>query len=312
MNEFKTIAVIGTGAVGGYYGGLLQRAGNEVHFLLHSDYEHVREHGLQVDSKNGNFTLPQVHAYRDAAEMPRCDLVIVALKTTVNHILKDVLPQVIKESGTVLVLQNGLGSDDEVAAIAGPERVVGGLCFICSSKIGPGHIHHQDFGLITLGEYRADGSAAGITPRLKALGALLEAAGINIRLEEDLPAARWKKLVWNVPFNGLSVVKNCLTDVLVNDPKNRALCLRLMEEVAAGAAACARPIEPAFIDQMIDYTESMPPYAPSMKLDFDNGRPLELEAIYGNPLCAALAAGVSMPETQKLYEELKSLSRAAK
>lgn len=311
MNKFKTIAVIGTGGIGGYYGGLLQRAGNEVHFLLHSDVEHVREYGLRIDSKDGNFMLPQVNAYRDAAKMPACDLVIVALKTTANPILKEVLPQVVKESGTVLVLQNGLGSDDEVAAIVGAGRVVGGLCFICSSKVGPGHIHHQDFGLITLGEYRADGRAAGITPRLNELSAMMESAGIKINQEEDLLTARWKKLVWNVPFNGLTVLKNCLTDVLVNDPKNRALCRRLMEEVAAGAAACARPVDPAFIDKMIEYTESMTPYAPSMKLDFDNGRPLELEAIYGNPLRAARAAGVSMPETQKLYEELQSLSRAA-
>ncbi|HKL21244.1 MAG TPA: 2-dehydropantoate 2-reductase N-terminal domain-containing protein, partial [Tichowtungia sp.] len=138
MNEWKNIAVIGTGGIGGYYGGLLQRAGNEVHFLLHSDVEHVREHGLRIDSKNGDFTLPQVNAYHDAADMPKCDLVIVALKTTANHLLKDALPRVAKKDGTVLILQNGLGPDDDVAAIVGPERVVGGLCFICSSKPGPG------------------------------------------------------------------------------------------------------------------------------------------------------------------------------
>jgi 2-dehydropantoate 2-reductase len=306
MNDFKTTAIIGTGAIGGYYGGLLQRSGREVHFLLHSDYEQVRRNGLRVDSKNGNFTLPRVNAWRDANDMPACDLVIVALKTTSNHLLKEILPQVIKENSTVLVLQNGLGVDDDVAAIAGAEHVIGGLCFICSVKVGPGHIHHQDFGLISMGGYRADGSAVGITPRLEALGALLETAGISIRLEEDLLLARWKKLVWNIPFNGLSVVKNCLTDALVNRPENRALCRRLMDEVAAGSAACARPIGPAFIDQMINYTESMTPYAPSMKLDYDHGRPLELEAIYGKPLRAARAAGVGMPETQSLYEQLKA------
>ncbi|QHI70006.1 putative 2-dehydropantoate 2-reductase [Tichowtungia aerotolerans] len=308
MNRFKSIAVIGTGAIGGYYGGLLQRSGQNVHFLLHSDYEHVREHGLRIDSKNGDFTLPQVNAWRTAADMPMCDLVLVALKTTANQILPEILPHVVHEHSTVLVLQNGLGSDDDVASVIGAERVIGGLCFICSGKVGPGHIHHQDFGMITLGEYRADGSAAGLTPRLKALGALLESAGIPIRMEEDLLLARWKKLVWNIPFNGLSVVKNCLTDTLMSDPETRALCRRLMEEVAAGSVACARPVETAFIDQMLDYTGSMTPYAPSMKLDYDHGRPLELEAIYGNPLRAARAAGVEMPETQKLYDQLRELS----
>lgn len=308
MNDFKSIAIIGTGAIGGYYGALLQRAGGDVHFLLHSDYNHVREHGLQIDSKNGNFTLPQVNAYQNAADMPKCDLVIVALKTTANAILKDILPHVTKDSGAVLVLQNGLGADDEAASIIGAARVIGGLCFICSAKVGPGHIDHQDFGMIALGDYRADGRAAGITPQLKALGELLKAAGIKTTLEEDLLTARWKKLVWNVPFNGMSVVKDCLTDKLVNDPGNRALCRRIMKEVLAGAAACARPIDPEFIDKMINYTQSMTPYAPSMKLDYDHGRPLELEAIYGNPLRATRAAGVDMSETQKLYEQLKSLT----
>lgn len=308
MSAFKRIAIIGTGAVGGYYGGLLQRAGNEVHFLLHSDAEYVRENGLRVDSPNGDFVLSQVHAYSDSNDMPPCDLVIVSLKTTANHLLPELLPHVVKDDSIVLVLQNGLGPDEEVASIVGPGRVIGGLCFLCSNKIGPGHIRHLDYGQIAIGEYRADGSGAGITSRLKSLGSLLELAGIPIRLEEDLLLARWKKLVWNIPFNGLSVVKNCLTDELVSQPENRRLCRTLMEEVAAGSAACARPIDPEFIDLMIFNTEKMAPYAPSMKLDFDNSRPMEVEAIYGNPLRAARAKGVSMPETQKLYEQLCDLS----
>ena len=107
------IAVIGTGAVGGYYGGLLARNGYEVHFLLNSDYAHVKKSGLKVDSPNGDFELPQVHAWKSALEMPRCDLVIVALKTTANHLLKDILPEVVHESSKVLVLQNGLDVDSD-------------------------------------------------------------------------------------------------------------------------------------------------------------------------------------------------------
>lgn len=309
MNERMKIAVIGTGAVGGYYGGLLQKSGQEVHFLLHSDFESVREQGLRIDSKTGGFVLPEVNAYNDSAAMPACDLVIVSLKTTANHLLKEILPHVIKEDGVVLVLQNGLGPDEEVASIVGPDRVIGGLCFLCANKVGPGHIHHVDYGLITLGTYRADGQPGGVTQRLEQLGELLEAAGISIRLEEDLLLARWKKLVWNIPFNGLSVVKNCLTDVLVGDLENRKLCRTLMEEVAAASAACARPIDPEFIDLMIVHTEKMEPYAPSMKLDFDQGRPMEVECIYGNPLRAARDAGVPMPETGRLASQLQACNK---
>jgi 2-dehydropantoate 2-reductase len=301
----KSFAIIGTGAVGGYYGGLLQKAGQDVHFLLHSDYEFVKQHGLTVESVNGDFCLPHVNAYQDPKQMPRCDVAIVSLKTTANGILKNLLPHVLKDDGVVLTLQNGLGSEKTMAEIVGPGRVIGGLCFLCSNKVGPGHIRHLDYGMITLGEYRADGRPGGITPRLEQLGEIMESAGIPIQRVEDLPLARWKKLVWNIPFNGMTVVKNCLTDVLMNDPETRAVCRWMMEEVAAASAVCARPIEPEFIEKMMAYTEQMLPYAPSMKLDFDRGNPLEIESIYGNPIRAANAAGVSMPETEELYRQLK-------
>lgn len=307
-NTEKHFAIIGTGAVGGYYGALLQQAGFDTHFLLHSDYDHVHQHGLIVESPNGNTHLPKIKAYNNPKKMPRCDVVVVALKTTANHLLPDILPHIVKDDGIVLTLQNGLGSEEQVADIVGADRVIGGLCFLCSSKIAPGHIRHLDYGLITLGEYRADGLPDGITPRLEQLGADMQSAGISIQLIEDLLLARWKKLVWNIPFNGLSVVRNSMTDVLVKDPETRALCETLMSEVATGSAACARPIELAFIERMMMDTEKMAPYATSMKLDFDRGKPMEIESIYGNPLRAAKTKGIAMPETEKLYHQLLKLN----
>ncbi|VGO13708.1 Putative 2-dehydropantoate 2-reductase [Pontiella desulfatans] len=304
MRDENHFSIVGTGAVGGYYGGLLQKAGFDVHFLLNSDYDHVRKHGLAIDSPNGNFELAPVNAYDDPRNMPRCDVVVVALKTTANAVLPSILPHLAKDDGIVLTLQNGLGSEEEIAEIVGPDKVIGGLCFLCSNKVAPGHIRHLDYGLITLGEYRKDGSAGGITPRLEKLGGNLQAAGIPIRLVDDLALARWKKLVWNIPFNGLSVVRNELTNELIANPETRALCETLMNEVAAGAKACARPIDPAFMEKMIADTERMEPYAPSMKLDFDRGNPMEIESIYGNPIRAARAADVAMPETEKLYRQL--------
>jgi 2-dehydropantoate 2-reductase len=306
------IAVIGTGAVGGYYGALLQQSGADVHFLLHRDYAHVREHGLRVDSPRGDIHLPMVAAYGQSGDMPKCDLVIVALKTTANAALPGILPDVLADDGVVLTLQNGLGSDRFIAGIVGSERVLGGLCFLCANKDAPGVIRHLDYGLITLGAYRADGVPGGITARLEQIGALLSEAGMEIQLIADLQAARWRKLVWNVPFNGLSVVHNCLTDVLVQNPATRALCRRLMEEVAAASAVCAHPIEDAFLDMMMDHTDRMEPYAPSMKLDYDAGRLMELEAIYGTPLAMAAAAGVPMPGTAVLFDRLRLLEQSGR
>ncbi|MDZ8117853.1 putative 2-dehydropantoate 2-reductase [Pontiella agarivorans] len=310
MQKKNQFSIIGTGAVGGYYGGLLQRAGFDVHFLVRSDYKQIKTDGLRVDSVNGNFTLPDVQAYNDPSEMPTCNVVIVALKTTANAALKKILPRVVGEHSLVLTLQNGLGGEAEIADIVGADRILAGLCFLCSNKIGPGHISHLDYGMITLGEYRADGEPGGISSRLNQLNKDLQAANIPTQLVEDLALARWKKLVWNIPFNGMSVACDCLTDELVRNPEKRLICEKLMHETAAASNAVCRPIEPDFLAKMIRNTEKMKPYAPSMKLDFDRGNPMEIEAIYGHPIRAAEAAGVNMPETKKLYEKLKKLNPA--
>lgn len=263
----RSYAILGTGALGGYYGACLQRAGIDVHFLLRSDYEHVSKHGLIVESPDGDFTLPQVHAYSDVNKMPRCDVVAVTLKTTQNHLLPQLLPAVIKDDGVVLVLQNGLGIEDEVAQIVGCDRVIGGLCFLCSNKVGAGHIHHLDYKEIKLGEYAPNYEPGGITQRLRQIAGDFESAGILIKLVELL-LARWQKLVWNIPYNGLSVVLDAMTEELMADVHARALVEQLMRAVVDGAAKCVkrsypegtRHIPDSFIKQMLDHTANMKPY----------------------------------------------------
>lgn len=303
----RRYAILGTGALGGYYGACLQRVGLEVHFLLHRDYQHVREQGLVIESPDGDFNLPYVNAYNNAAQMPACDVVIVALKTTQNHRLPDLLPPVVKDDGVVLVLQNGLGIEQEVAQLVGSKRVMGGLCFLCSNKVGPGHIHHLDYKQITLGEYLPDYQPGGLTQRMRQIADDFERAGIPITLAEDLLLARWQKLVWNIPYNGLSVVLDATTNELMADQYTRSLVEQLMGEVLAGAAATGRRISDRFIQTMLDYTEKMTPYRTSMKIDYDERRPLEVEAILGNPLRVATAAGTDLPLISMLYRQLKFL-----
>lgn len=303
----RSYAILGTGALGGYYGACLQQAGLDVHFLLHSDYEYVCKHGLVVESPDGDFTLPKVNAYRNIAQMPRCDVVAIALKTTQNHLLPQLLPQVIKDDGVVLVLQNGLGIDVQVAQIVGSHRVIGGLCFICSNKVEPGHIRHLNYKEIILGEYTPNYHPGGITQRMQQIALDFESAGIPIKLAHDLLQARWQKLVWNIPYNGLSVVLDASTDELMADEYTRALVEQLMREVIAGAAACDRYIPDSFIAKMLDYTTNMQPYRTSMKIDYDQCRPLEVEAIFGNPLRMALCAGADLPRIATLSQQLKFL-----
>ncbi len=300
-----TYAVIGTGAVGAFYGGCLQKLNRTVHFLCRSDYHHVKQHGLRIDSVNGDFTLPRVNVYPDVNNMPGCDVVIVALKTTHNHLLAKLLPPLVKDEGVVLVLQNGLGIERQVAGIVGDARVMSGLCFLCSNKLGPGHIHHLDYGRVEFADYTADGSPAGITPRMRTIADDFEQAGNPVVLNEDLTLARWKKLVWNIPFNGLTVLLNTDTAAIMADPTLRAEAHALMLEVQRAAKTCAsRIIEDNFVQMMLDWTDEMEPYQPSMKLDHDAGRALEVEAIFGAPLRAATEAGCDMPKLKLIYKRL--------
>ena len=303
----RSYAIIGSGAVGGLYGARLQRVGLAVHFLCHSDYEHVRRHGLVIESPEGDIRLPQVNAYGRAADMPVCDVVIVALKTTANAILPAALPCVTKPGGTVVILQNGLGAEARVASFVPQCSVVGAMSFLCASKVGPGHVRHLDYGKITLAAYRPDGQPGGITAEMTAIAADLEQSGTSVNLFEDLVQARWQKLVWNVPFNGLSVVLEADTAEMMRNEQTRRLARDLMNEVVAGAAVCGRHIPPEFVEQMVVDTERMTPHKTSMVLDYENRRPMEVESIYGEPLRVAEGRGACLPLTRMLYAQLKFL-----
>ena len=304
--QARSYAIVGTGALGGFYGARLAHAGCEVHFLFHSDYDYVKQHGLVCESKDGDFTLPRVNAYRDARDMPRCDVVCVTLKTTQNHLLPQLLPPVVKDGGAVLVMQNGLGVEEDVAKIVGPQRVMGGLCFLCSNKAGPGHIRHLDYGMVALGEF----SKRGVSERMRGIGEDFQRAGIPIQLAENLPAVRWQKLVWNIPYNGLSVILNADTSVLMTDPHTRRLVEAIMREVVTSARACGADPGEGIIARMLEHTEKMTPYRTSMKIDYDERHPMEVETMFGNPLRAAQGAGATAPLIGMLYAELKFLDAA--
>jgi len=304
----RRYAIIGTGAIGGYYGARLQAAGFEVHFLLRSDYAVVKERGLVIDSCEGNFTLPTVNAYREVTEMPACDVVVVALKATQNHLLPQLLPEVVTKDSVVLLLQNGLGAEDQIAQIVSTP-IVGGLCFICANKIAPGHILHLDYGSVKLAEYSPQGQPCGITENLSAIAQDFQEGEIKTEISEDLLLTRWEKLAWNIPFNGLSALLEATTAEIMADEGTRALAKTLAEEVAAGAKSSNCALSSDYLQALMARTEKMRPYHTSMKLDRDAKRPLEVEAIFGNPLRRATAQDIALPHIEMLYRQLKFLDR---
>src|SRR5256885_10247242 len=147
------IAVVGCGAVGSFYGAKLARSGNEVHFLLRSDYDVVRRRGVQILSPQGDFRI-RPKCTRDPKRIGACDLVLIALKTTANDQFSLLLPPLLHSRTALLTLQNGLGNEEQVAALAPVEQIMGGLCFVCLNRLKPGVIHHIDHGLVMVGEFK--------------------------------------------------------------------------------------------------------------------------------------------------------------
>lgn len=295
-------AVIGTGAIGGFYGGRLMRAGNEVNFLLHTDYEYVRENGLQIDSCDGSFHLDHVKAFRKTADMPEVDVILVCLKSTREHLLKEMLPPIIKSNPLVVLIQNGIGLEDDLHAIFPELQIAAGLAFICSGKVGPGHIDHQCYGSINIGNYSCHDDAL-----MNQFISDLRAAEIEVNTVEYLEA-RWKKAVWNMPFNGMTVALDTMTNKLLENPSTRQLIRdQMMEVVGAAKALGVNGVDEAFVEKMIQMTDAMTPYKPSMKLDFDNHRPMEIDYLYSKGIQQAANAGYHMHKLEMLEQELRFL-----
>lgn len=294
--------IVGVGAIGGFYGGKLAHSGLDVHFLSHSDYQFVKERGLQIDSCDGSFHLDKVNVYQNAGDMPKCDVVVVGLKTTNNHLLRELLPPLLHERSVVILIQNGIGVEADVQAMFPETQLVGGLAFICSAKTEPGRVSHQCYGSVNLANYSCRDEALFTSVLNDFTNAGIAAA--SVPYEE----ARWKKAVWNMPFNGMTVALNTRTDLLLKNPATRQLIRDLMMEVVeASRALGVTGVDEAFVEKMIDMTDNMTPYSPSMKLDFDFHRPMEIHYLYTRPIEIARAAGYRMHKLEMLEAELRFL-----
>lgn len=303
------IGIVGTGAIGGFYGLMLAKAGHDVHFLLRSEYQAVVANGLRLNSAvHGQLHLQPVQAWGDPAEMPPCDWLLVGAKTTSNAQLAPVITRLSRPGTRVVLLQNGLAVEEQLRPLL-PDNLhlLGGLCFICTHRAAPGVIEHQALGAMNLG-YHSGPARAGESLAIVEEGAeLFRSAGLESVAMADLQQARWQKLVWNVPYNGLSVLLGAGTTRLMANADSRALILELMREVVQGAAACGQVLPEGYPEKLLATTERMPDYLPSMYHDFQHKRPLELQAIYAAPLAAAAAAGCELPKMRMLHQALRFL-----
>ncbi len=299
---FGSVAVVGAGAIGLYYGARLAAAGNDVRFLLRSGYEAVKRDGIRVESVAGDLHLPAVQAFRTPAEIGPVDLVIVAWKTTSNDLFGKVLPPLLHGQTQVLTLQNGLGNCERLEELVRPDQILGGLCFVCLNRLSPGFVSHTAGGRVAIGEYVKDGRC-----RAEEIAGRFSAAGIPAEAAPSLAEAQWKKLVWNIPFNGLAIAEGGVTtDVLLGSPGVEDEIRALMGEVVSAARAQGLALEDSLIDFNIERTRPMGPYRPSSMIDYVEGREVEFDSIWDEPLKRAKAAGVEVPHMERLAARIKA------
>jgi 2-dehydropantoate 2-reductase len=322
------VAVVGCGAVGGFYGANLARTGHAVHFLARSDYGVLRRDGILVCGTQRQFRARPAVA-KAPEEIGPADLVIVGLKTTANDQFDRLLPPLVGPATGVLTLQNGLGNEEQLARLFPAAQILGGLCFVCLNRVQPGVVHHIAHGLIVLGEFQRPPEA-----RTHEVAAAFLQAGVPCKVTYNLARAHWEKLVWNIPFNGLGVAATaglkalnhpptaadnlpadgpCLTtEELLADRAWTQLVHDLMIEVITAANALGFNVPQSVADEQIERTRTMGAYRASTLIDFERGQPLELDSLFLEPLRRAQSAGVKMPRLSALCAVLSALDRTSR
>jgi 2-dehydropantoate 2-reductase len=299
------MAVIGSGAVGCFYGARLARSGHDVHFLMRRDYNAVRSGGLTIHSCEGDFRLGSVNCWQRPEDIGPVDLIICAIKTTVLDQAQSLIGPCVGPSTRILAMMNGLGVEERMAQWFGPWRIFGGMAFICCNRGQPSHVYHLDYGRVTIGHLLDDPA------EVERVAGPFEQAGIETHRLRSLKQGRWEKLVWNIPFNSLSVTAGGIsTRRILDDPGLRNLAHSLMTETiqAGNALGCAIDAEP-LIAKMFANTETMGHYRTSMQIDYEEKRPLEVEGILGEPVRRAHAAGLAVPHMTVQYHLTRFLDR---
>ena len=296
------VLVIGTGAIGSFYGALLSKVGVSVSVLARSDYEHVKIHSIDIHSEtplgSWHFTPDQVVA--KAADLTvKPDVILLCIKLVDGADRLALIRDALGPDTVIALLSNGVEIEDEVAQALPDHELISGLAFICVTRTAPGKIWHQAYGRLALGNY-----PGGLSEKTRSLAAAFERAGIGCNATENIVTARWQKCLWNAAFSPLSVLSGGLSTADILNTQE-ALIRAIMSEVSAIASALGHPQPEGIIDQQIDGTRKMPPYKTSMLLDYEAGRPMETEAILGNTVRAGHRAGLALPHLESLYGLMK-------
>jgi len=299
------VLVVGAGAIGCLYGSKLSEAGMSVslvsHSLAMSCGNNVAQ--IQIDSSWGNRTFTPAAVYASLAEAAPADILLVSAKTLdTPQLIQSVAKTMSTQTKAILLLQNGIHIENPWIAAFPNTTIISGLAFVCCFRLSPQDICHQDYGRLMIGDF-----PTGISATTQMLADAWQQTGVPALASETIQLSRWKKLIWNAAFNPLSVIQNQNTQEILATAEGEALARAIMTEVQRLAAADGYTLTDADIQRNITDTRNMAPYKTSMLLDYENKRPLEVEAILGNALRFATEKGIDVPQIEALYTQLKNL-----
>lgn len=302
------IAVIGAGAVGGYFGGRLAHAGEDVIFLERGrTLKALREEGLHLDSVEGKFDVVPAQATDDPKSVGAVDAVLIAVKGwQVPGAIETIRPMLGPET-FVVPLMDGIEAPDQLAAAFGRQHVAAGLAVMLGSAVAPGCIHNTLPTSITIGEL--DGEISG---RMERLRNAFERAGVTVAISSDILRARWEKLILVGPWSAVGAVTRAPLGVVRTMPETRLFMEETMREVVTVALARGSAVSDDIVKQSLAMLDGAPASAFGNMRDILDGRPSELETEVGAVVRLAKALGVDAPHHKFLYASLLPRERKAR
>jgi len=298
------IVVYGAGGVGAFYGGLLARAGQDVRFVARgAQLNALRSRGLRISSLSlGEIAVPPVPATEHAADAGVADLVLVCVKAHQTQAILEDLAGCVGPQTVLMAFQNGVESDDLLAARFGAEHVLGAVVYVGATLEEPGFVRHVAAGTLVIGD-----SMKRAGEQIERVRQVLATTGLPVRVSDDIERQRWHKLAWNASFNAISALTLRSSQELLGNPHSRALLLAMMREVVAVANARGVSLAETDIEQLVGSTEKAAPIRTSMLVDRERGRPLETDALVGVVVRKGKDAGVPTPIAEVLYALLTAV-----
>ena len=302
MTSKPKVLIVGAGAIGSFYGAILKRAGCEVSVVMRSEYDAVAANGIKIESPLGDLSYRPDHVYRDGdSPESKPDYLILCVKVLPDVDRAALVRPWMGDQTRLVLIENGLAIEQELASAYPHNPIVSCLAFIAASRTGPGEVQHKAYGRLVMGRF-----PEGIDDNCRELSNLFTEGGISIDLTEQVVGERWRKCLWNTPFNPLSVLANGADTATILDTEGGEDLIRaLMAEVVAVAEADGHPMPPDLIEKNIAGTRKMPPYKNSMALDYLNDRPIELDAVLGNVVSIANRHGVPVPHLNTVLVTLR-------